>query len=181
MTQFNVGDTVRTVLAGLSTGTIAFGPYRTSMDTPERYLVQREDGTTVSVLAQEVRPFVRWRVGEALEERAMGRAVTVKAGPFRSISGRERYVVEFSNGTHGWVTADGLRTRQNQVTPDSYTLHRQTFDLAATYRDRQGDDWVFNGKTDRDGMPLMDATDLPHVRGHRLSSVINEWGPLNRV
>lgn len=194
---FSEGDTVRTRHLDAQTGTIAFGPFRALRGGPERYMVQTDDGTAVSVLAQDINPHVTFEAGEAAAARATGRKVTVTAGPFKGTGDTERYVVQFqSSGDHTWVPAGGLakitpqpasRTVAENVflfsaeAQHTYTLGSRTYDLRGEYADSQGDTWKFNGRSAPDGMPLMDCQLHPLLRDYPLSKVIRSYGPLSRA
>jgi hypothetical protein len=109
--SFSNGDIVRVGGTGSDiTGTIAYGPFRALPSGPDRYMVMKEDGTAVSALATNISAHVAFAVGEEAEERAMGRTVKIVAGPFKGLSGTDRYVVQMiAQGHHAWVTGSGLR------------------------------------------------------------------------
>jgi hypothetical protein len=198
---FSVGDTVSTSLAGLAKGTIAFGPFRNTPTGDERYMVQAEDGTAHSVVAADIRPLVLFTVGEKVTETTNAETVEVMAGPFAASFGRQRYVIKRRNGLHAFVVDSSLKRPDVRTLQDSvrrameglaaaaagasvqrfYTFRGRTYDLKAEYTDRQGDVWKFNGQTDRDGMPLMDCPLHPSLGDYRLSTVLNNYGPLHRA
>jgi hypothetical protein len=107
--SFSNGDSVRVSCAKDFTGTVAFGPFKATTPGPDRYMVQKDDGTAVSVLASDMVAHVAFTVGEEAEERAMGRKVTIVAGPFTGVAGIDRYVVKLkAAGHHSWVAASAL-------------------------------------------------------------------------
>lgn len=193
---FSEGDTVRTSHPAAKTGTVAYGPYRATKDGPDRYMVQTDAGTAVSILAEDIAPYVTYEVGEEATERALARRVVIVAGPFKGVGGGDRYVVQLKNlGHHSWVSSTGLERVTPQPAPrfmandfvvsvgtqNTYTLDLRTYDLRGEYADSQGDVWRFNGKRDKDNMPLMDCQLHPLLRDYPLSKVIRSYGPLSRA
>ncbi|WP_419595991.1 phiSA1p31-related protein [Streptomyces brasiliscabiei] len=53
--------------------------------------------------------------------------------------------------------------------------------MRGEYADNQGDVWRFNGKRDRDNMPLMDCPLHVALRNYRLAQVVRSYGPLSRA
>lgn len=194
---FSEGDTVRTSHRDAPTGTIAFGPFRALRGGPERYMVQTDDGTAVSVLAQDIAPHVTFEVGEEATERALARRVVIVAGPFKGIGGTDRYVVQLkASNMHSWIPAGGLTKLTPKPAPrtvaenvfsfsaeaqHTYTLGSRTYDLRGEYADRQSDVWKFNGRSAPDGMPLMDCPLHAAFRDYRLVEVLRVYGPLSRA
>ncbi|MCI3271045.1 phiSA1p31-related protein [Streptomyces cylindrosporus] len=206
---FTIGDTVRTTLTSVPKGTIAFGPFKATQNGPERYMVQREDGTAHSVATTDIRPHVVFKVGEEAEEKAMGRTVEIVAGPFKGISDLDNYVIKYkASGAHGWIGTNALRKKPTAtVTFDmagrlqesvrrmaddmdraarlfggsSYSYKGRTYSLDGEYEDRQGDVWKFNGKSTTDGTPLMDCNLCSPFRNVPLSDVLTSYGPLSRA
>ncbi|MFM9649977.1 phiSA1p31-related protein [Streptomyces galilaeus] len=195
---FSEGDTVRTSHRDAPTGTIAFGPFRALRGGPERYMVQTDAGTAVSVLAQDINPHVTFEVGEEATELAMGRTMTVQAGPFKGAGNNlEHYVVQVkATGNYSWVRASMLTKLTPKPAPrtvaenvfsfsaeaqHTFTLDCRTYDLRGEYADSQGDVWRFNGRRDPDGMPLMDCPLHVSLTDYRLAQVVRSYGPLSRA
>lgn len=181
--QFKVGDEVTTSRPSMAKGTIVFGPYRSAANGQEWALVQAPDGTAVSVPVDSLSLTPSFAVGETATDKAMGLTVEVVAGPFNA-AGSDRYVVKRRNGVHSWVGVNGLVKRASEAfsAPSrNFPYKGRTYSLDGEYEDRQGDVWRLNGRSDSDGMPLMDCPLYPTFRDYRLSSVVNEYGPLSRA
>ncbi|ADE43475.1 gp8 [Streptomyces phage phiSASD1] len=202
---YSIGDSV-SVQEGF-TGTIGFGPYRAANAGPDRYMVQKEDGTATSVLATDLTPHVTYAAGEEAEERVMGRKVTIVAGPFDALSGRDYYVVQFkSKGHHAWVRATALQKikpapsmlaqsaintlMSNMKTAQSifaspmqrsFLYKGRTYSLDAEYQDTQGDVWKFNGKRSSNGMPRVDCTLYPALHDVEFDYAVTQYGPFSRA
>lgn len=190
---FQVGDTVRTNVAGVSVGTIAFGPFKATQDGPKRYMVQAQDGTAHSLQAADIRPYAIYTVGEEAEEGATGTTVTVEAGPFAGLGGADCYVIKRRNGVHSWVKSTMLRKRPTASEPLAdwereilegsrrVVYAGRTYSLDAEYADRQGDVWKFNGQTNAAGIPLLDCPLHPTLNDSPLTYVLTHYGPLSRA
>ncbi|WP_432118503.1 phiSA1p31-related protein [Streptomyces sp. bgisy032] len=182
MAQFNTGDKVKTDVRFVPAGTIAFGPYR-SVSGTYKYLVQREDGTTVPVPVDRVKPAPAFAVGDLATERAMGQTVEVVAGPFLGAAGQDRYVIKRPNGVHSFVSEATLTPRQAEPirTLSGYTYRGRTYSLDGEYADRQGDVWRFNGKFNDAGMPMMNCDLYASFCDWTLADLVNSYGPLSRA
>jgi hypothetical protein len=196
---FSAGDTVRTTHPQVPTGTIGFGPYRTTRTGEDVYLVQREDGTSVPVPAVSISPYVTFAVCQAVTERATGTTVEIAAGPFKGAGDMDRYVIKRRNGVHSFVSVSSLAAQSplaaslgrmaesmraaaaGASVQRFYTFRGRSYDLGAEYTDRQGDVWKFNGRTDQDGMPLMDCPLHHGFTNYRLSAVLDGYAPLHRA
>ncbi|MCX4572308.1 phiSA1p31-related protein [Streptomyces sp. NBC_01571] len=193
---FKAGDKVTTTRPSMPQGTIVFGPYRSAVSNGEWALVQAPDGTAVSVPASSLTLAPAFTIGETVEERAMGRTVTIEAGPFKGLAGKDQYVVKFVNvGHHAWVSATGLRKRPAPTTQlaswerelldgrssRSVTYAGRPYSLDGEYTDRQGDVWKFNGRMSSDGTPLMECALYPVFDATSLAEVVRSYGPLSRV
>lgn len=189
---FKVGDKVQTDRPSMPKGTIVFGPYMSAGNGAKWCLVQAPDGQAVSVPLESLTHAPSYTIGETAEERAMGRMVTIEAGPFKGAAGQDRYVVKVnSNGVHSWVAESGLRKRQAPPAspfgsfvgslPPTFVYRSRTYYLEGEYADRQGDVWKFNGRTSSDGTPSMDCALYPAFSGTSLSDLVSTYGPLSRA
>lgn len=160
---------------------VEFGPYRRAFSSaPDTYLVKYLEGphtdSCIHVSARRLLREPKFAVGDKVTVLPLDTPATVAGGPFVNADDKTRYVVKHETGSHLWVSEDTL-TKVPE--PQTFTLNGVSWDLKATYVDRDGDAWVFSGEHNDAGVPLMDSPEAGLVyRNFSLPLVLTDYGPL---
>jgi hypothetical protein len=170
---FKVGDKVEHQSWGL--GEIAFGPFEHFMG-PNRYLM-REEGSARHIFAEgdSMKPAAKFKVGDKVRGEYSGGVYTIKSGPYFN-RGNEWYVTETESGD---VTSNSACDLSLVESADTYAYSGVTYDLSATYNDRDDEPWTFKrfGDEVRGGCNGY----APSEVSEPLESVVGLYGPLTRV
>lgn len=178
MTQsFKVGDKVQLTPGARYTGEIVFGPFDTAFGT-DRFMVKRDDGIHLSVPAYDLVPKAPvYTVGTTVVSNSgSGRAYKLVAGPFTNAYGSTFWVGEI-NGAHA------VCMERNFAGPAAGPVHGYThdgvvYDMAAQYRDREGDVWSFTGRRNEIGEPYVTMLGNMGNLSDTIVSIANVYGPL---
>ncbi|MFD0276195.1 phiSA1p31-related protein [Kitasatospora sp. NPDC127111] len=168
--------------------TVAAGPFRDRYESSRPwYVVENPDGShetsavrymTPAPADEPVKIGDRVRVVEAAyAEELIGHVgrVTAIDGSWTPRGGElHPFTVEFPDG--GRISA--RRVERVDEAPETYIYRYTTYDLTASYRDRDGDVWHFTGLADAAGCPKVSLT---RGTGRPLSEIIDNFGPLTRV
>lgn len=177
MTQsFKVGDKVQYTRGQRPDGEIVFGPFDTAFGT-DCFMVKRDDGIHLLVSAYDLVPkALAYTVGmTVVSNSGSGRAYKLVAGPFTNAYGSTFWVGEIS-GAHA------VCMERNFAAPApsarSYTHDGVIYDMAAQYRDREGDVWSFTGRRNEVGEPYVTMLGNMGNLSDTIVSIANVYGPL---
>lgn len=174
---FEVGQKVRTDDG--EDGEITYGPFSSTYGTYTGYVVRTDAGERLQrahdlVAIPEPPAFA---VGDKVRT-ASGLVGVVDGGPFRArhTSGAVFWAVADEDGMHVTPFETALTKVVDETT---YTHAGVTYDLTATYNDRDREPWTFKrfGDEVRGGCNGFD----PSSFSEPLAGVVDMYGPLTRV
>ncbi|MFE9381757.1 phiSA1p31-related protein [Streptomyces sp. NPDC007025] len=177
--KFNAGDIVNLKTMGGRKVQVEFGPYRGPAGrVADTYVVQFMDGTEagtgIPVTAANLERGPKFKADDAVVVMPLDTPGTVAAGPFKIRAGESRYVIRYESGTHVWASESVLVAR---TAPETFTMFGQRWEMNATYRDKDCDDWKFTGEY-QDGEPLLGM--YGDSEGSTLGHVLRDFGPLTK-
>ncbi|WP_223772966.1 phiSA1p31-related protein [Streptomyces sp. 135] len=181
---FSVGDEVTLKSEGRKVR-VEFGPFTTQMGT-QAYVIKHLDGLhagkSATVNGRSLERGPKFAVGDDVLVLPLDTPGKVEAGPFLGRSQATFYVVKYASGTHIWVDEVALKpvlaARLN-----TFSFRGTEYDLNATYVDRDGDTWTFNGRVSLTGVPRMDCERLACTGPYQdrtLTTVVGAYGPLTK-
>ncbi|MEU1200151.1 phiSA1p31-related protein [Streptomyces sp. NPDC005813] len=186
--KFAIGDKVR-LPYGAREGSLVAGPFRSRHSGRTFWVMETADGkheapseVNLTKVTEPAPIEVGDRVRVLKDDPVVCTGAYVgKIGIVQQVGGCRRkpltYRLDFGDGDVWWVEdVERVEAAQDE---DVYTHAGVTYDLTATYRDRDGDDWTFKrfGDEVRGGM---NGT-APLANTRTLDSVVAAYGPLTRI
>ncbi|WP_369147082.1 phiSA1p31-related protein [Streptomyces sp. R44] len=189
--KFAIGDRVEKPATGVRPGTIVAGPFVTEYDDVPFWVVEhdngkvstpREDGDLKRI---EEEPAREIKVGDRVKV-VSGRGISAYIGKtvtLTKVGASSPYgPYGFKGGFGGEIYAEEVELIR-EAPADTFEYNGVTYDLTATYRDKDGDEWTFKGGTRAsDGTP--DGAMNGYAGGtysYTLGYAARHYAPLTRI